>query len=218
MTSIEILLVDDHRIVRESLANLLVKQTDFQVVGQAEDGRKALRLVAELKPRVVVMDVGMAGMNGIDATRQILEIAPEVRVIGLSMHSERRFVEEMLRAGAVGYLLKDCAFEQLVLAIRTVAEGRFYLGPRIVDEVLKHYVRQLSSNASAKPETLTTREREVVQLLAEGKTTLEIADILKVSAKTVETHRRNVMEKLKIFSVAELTKYALREGLTFLDH
>ncbi len=216
--SIRILLVDDHRIVRESLANLLAKQSDFEVVGQAEDGRTALRLAQELKPRVVVMDVGMPGLNGVDATRQIVELIPEIRVVGLSMHSERRFVEEMLRAGAVGYLLKDCAFDQLVAAIRTVAEGRYYLGPRIVDDVIKHYVRQLSSPGPVKGELLSTREREVVQLLAEGETTLEIADILKVSAKTVESHRRNAMDKLKLFSVAELTRYALREGLTFLDH
>ena len=192
----------------------------MQVVAEANDGRSAVQLAQELQPDVVVMDVGMPGLNGIEATRQITNREPDAKVVALSMHSDRRFMGEMLKAGAKGYLLKDGAFEELATAIRSVVANKVYLSPRIADVVVDDYVRRTpgqnpgDTSAFAK---LTPREREVLQLMAEGRATKEIAMDLKVSIKTVETHRRQIMEKLQIHSVAELTKYAIREGLTSLD-
>ena len=212
--SIRVLLADDHKIVREGLRSLLEKEPGMKVIGEAENGRRALSLARELSPDVVVIDVAMPDLNGIEATRQLMTRSPGVRVVALSMHSDRRFVAEMLRAGASGYLLKDCAFEELAQAIRTVAEDQTYLSPRIAAPVIKDYVNRLSVSYSSAYSTLTPREREVLQLLAEGKTTKEIASRLHISVKTVETHRRKIMGKLDIGSIAELTKYAIREGLT----
>ena len=192
----------------------------MEVVAEANDGRSAVQLAQELQPDVVVMDVGMPGLNGIEATRQITNREPDAKVVALSMHSDRRFMGEMLKAGAKGYLLKDGAFEELATAIRSVVANKVYLSPRIADVVVDDYVRrtpgQNGSDTSAFAK-LTPREREVLQLMAEGRATKEIAMDLKVSIKTVETHRRQIMEKLQIHSVAELTKYAIREGLTSLD-
>ena len=192
----------------------------MQVVAEANDGRSAVQLAQELQPDVVVMDVGMPGLNGIEATRQITNREPEAKVVALSMHSDRRFMGEMLKAGAKGYLLKDGAFEELATAIRSVVANKVYLSPRIADVVVDDYVRRTPGQAAGDTSAfakLTPREREVLQLMAEGRATKEIAMDLKVSIKTVETHRRQIMEKLQIHSVAELTKYAIREGLTSLD-
>ena len=213
-----ILLADDHRIVRQGLRSLLEAEADFTVVAEADNGRAAIDLTDELAPDVVVMDVGMPELNGIEATRRIASRSPRVKVVALSMHSDRRFVAEMLKAGAAGYLLKDGAFEELVGAIRTVAAGRTYLSPRIADVVVEGYLR--NNTTPAEPTAyarLSPREREVLQLLAEGKATKEAAAALHLSVKTVETHRRQIMEKLNMYSVAELTKYAIREGLTSLE-
>ena len=212
-----IILADDHRIVREGLKSLLVAEPDMQVVGEADDGRKALELVDESPADVVVMDVGMPNLNGIEATRRIAADHPRTRVIALSMHSDRRFVSEMLKAGASGYLLKDGAFEELVGAIRTVAAGRTYLSPRVADVVVDDYLKRMPKGEASAYASLSAREREVLQLLAEGKATKEAAAILHVSVKTVETHRRQIMMKLDLYSVAELTKYAIREGLTSVE-
>jgi DNA-binding NarL/FixJ family response regulator len=163
------------------------------------------------------MDIGMSDLNGIEATRQIVAECPSTRVIGLSMHSDRQYVGGMLEAGASGYLLKDCAFEELETAIRTVLDNRTYLSPGVADVVVRNYVRGMPTEAPSRYGRLTPREREVLQLLAEGKSTKQAASVLRVSVKTVESHRRNLMEKLDIHSVAELTKYAIREGLTSLD-
>jgi len=215
-----ILLADDHQIVREGLHSLLAQHDDMEVVGEARDGRSAVEMAKELSPDVVIMDVGMPHLNGIEATRQILNREPGAKVVALSMHADRRFMGEMLKAGAKGYLLKDGAFEELATAIRSVIADKVYLSPRIADVVVDDYVRRTpgtnggDSSAFAK---LTPREREVLQLMAEGRATKEIAMDLKVSIKTVETHRRQIMEKLNIHSVAELTKYAIREGLTSLE-
>jgi len=214
--SIRILLADDHKIVREGLRALLEKQPGMEVIAEAEDGRTTVRLARELSPDVVIMDVAMPDLNGIGATDQIIAEAPDVKVVALSMHSDRRFVMEMFKAGASGYLLKDCAFEELARAVRAVAAGQTYLSPGIAGVVIKDYVRRLSETNSAFS-ILTSREHEVLQLLAEGKSTKQIASRLHVSVKTVETHRRHIMEKLDIHSVAELTKYAIREGLTPLE-
>lgn len=215
--SIRILLVEDHSIVREGLMALLERQPDIEVVGQTEDGRKALQMSRELLPDVVIMDIAMPDMNGIEATRLILKEAPSTKIIGLSIHSDRRYVVEMLKAGSSGYLLKDCAFEELTNAVHTVVRGNIYLSPPISDIIINEYMNLLSKEDGSVFSILTTREREVLQFLAEGKRTREIASLLRVSTKTIETYRQQIMDKLDIHNVAELTKYAIREGLTSLD-
>ncbi len=216
--SIRILLADDHRIVRDGLKTLLEKQPDMEVIAEAEDGRTTVNLARKLLPDVIIMDITMPDLNGIDATRKIVSETPNAKVIALSMHSDRRFVSGSLEAGASGYLMKDCAFEELVSAIRSVmTSNRTYLSPKVADIVVKNYVSKFSKSRMPVPPTLTNREREMLQLLAEGKTTKEIASGLHVSIKTVETHRRNIMSKLNSHSVADLIKYALREGLISLE-
>lgn len=212
-----ILLADDHGILREGLRALLQKQPDFEVVAEADDGRAAVKLAKELQPDVVIIDIAMPNLNGIEATRKILADLPETKVLALSMHSDKRFVTGILREGASGYLLKDSAFEELSLAIQTVCGGRKYLSPGIAGIVVEDVIQQAPQSGAPRPTLLTHREREVLQLLAEGKATKEIAPQLNVSVKTIETHRKNIMDKLKIRNIAELTKYAIREGLTSLD-
>ena len=215
--SIKVLLADDHALIREGLRSLLEKQPDMEVVADADDGRRAIELVRELSPDVVVMDVTMPTLGGIEATRQITGEFPAVKVIALSIHSRRRFVADMLQAGAAGYILKECLFDELVQAIRAVSEGGRYLSPRITDVVVDDYVKRLSGGVDSPLASLTGREREVLQLVAEGKSTKQIAVELHVSTKTIEANRRQIMEKLDTYSVAELTKYAVREGLASLE-
>lgn len=214
---LKILLADDHKIVRDGLQSLITKQPGMEVVGEAENGRMTVQLARELKPDVIIMDISMPDLNGIEATRQILAETPGVKIIALSMHSDRRFVTGILGAGASGYLLKDCAFQELAEAIRTVVKDKYYLSPGITGVVVKDYVSHVTSTDALSSDVLTAREREVLQLIAEGKSTKEIASDLHVSAKTVETHRQNIMQKLNIHSVAGLTRYAIREGLTSLE-
>ncbi len=215
--SIRILLADDHKITRQGLRSLLEKQPDMEVVAEAEEGRTAVRLVRELVPNVVIMDVSMPDLNGMEATRRIVAEFPNVKIIALSMHSDSLFVTEMLRSGASGYLLKDCAFEELERAIRTVMANKTYLSPSISGVVVDDYLHRLSKADFSNSEVLSDREREVLQLVAEGKSTKQIALKLHISTKTVETHRRQIMNKLDIHTVAELTKYAIRKGLTSLE-
>ena len=215
--STRILLADDHKITRQGLRSLLEKQKDMEVVAEADNGRAAVRLAAELGPDIVIMDVTMKDLNGAEATRQILAKSQDVKIIALSMHSDAIYVTEMLKSGASGYLLKDCAFEELTRAIRTVAEGKTYLSPAISGVVVEDYIHRLTSANAAGPDILTDREKEVVQLMAEGNSTKEIALKLHISVKTVETHRRQIMSKLDIHNVAELTKYAIRKGITSLE-
>ena len=217
MKKMKILLADDHKITRQGLRSLLEKEPDMEVVAEAEEGRTAVRLANELKPDVVIMDVSMPDLNGMEATRQIVGRLSTVRVIALSMHSDALFVTEMLKSGVRGYLLKDCAFEELAGAIRSVVEGKTYLSPSISGLVVNGYLNRLSNPQTVGSEVLTDREREILQIIAEGKTTKQIALKLHISVKTVETHRRQIMNKLDIFSVAELTKYAIRKGLTTLE-
>jgi DNA-binding NarL/FixJ family response regulator len=212
-----ILLADDHRILRQGLRSLLSAQPDFEIIAEAEDGRMAVELTESLNPHVVVMDIGMPDLNGIEATRQIMDRVPSVRVIALSAYADRRLISEILKAGASGYLLKDAAFEELSEAIRTAAAKKVYLSPRIAAELVEDYVRMSKDPGPSVFELLSPREREVLQLIAEGHSTKEIARVLKVSVKTVETHRRQLMNKLELFSVAELTRYAIREGLVSLE-
>ena len=213
---IRIVLADDHKIVRDGLRSLLENQQDIEVVAEAEDGRTTVKQAQEFLPDVIIMDISMHDLNGIEATRQITTKSPGVKVLALSMHSDKRFVTGMLRAGASGYLLKESAFRELVNAIRVVASNQTYLSPRIAGMVTEDYVHHLSATDSSTRLTLTAREREVLQLLAEGKSTKQMAAHLHVSVKTIETHRQKIMDKLDIYNVAELTKYAIREGLTSL--
>jgi DNA-binding NarL/FixJ family response regulator len=213
----KVLLVDDHAIIRQGLSSLLEKQPDIEVVGGVEDGRQAIETVRKLNPDLVIMDISMPNLNGIDATRKIAEEIGGVKIIALSIHSSKRFVAEMLKAGASGYILKDCLFDELIEAIRTVLGGGIYLSPKITGIVIDDYVQRLSKQYQSNGPVLSEREREVLQLLAEGRSTKQIALALHVSAKTIESNRRNIMEKLRINSVAELTKYAIREGITPLE-
>jgi len=214
--STRILLADDHQILRDGLRSLLAKEPGLEVVAEAANGRDAVRLALELEPEVVIMDISMPDLNGIEAARQIITKAPQVKVIALSVHADQRFVMEMLKVGASGYLLKDSAFEELNQAIRAVLANRTYLCTEISQMVVGDYVRTLKQADSSAYSILTAREREVLQLFAEGNSTAQIAKRLNLSVKTIETHRQNIMEKLNLRSIAELTKYAIREGLTTL--
>ena len=214
--SIKILLADDHKIVSDCLKPLINKQSDMMVVGEAENGRMVVALAQKLNPNVVIMDISMPDLNGIEATRQIIAKCPGVRIITLSMNSDRRYVTGMLNAGASGYLTKSCSFEDLIRAVRAVAANKTYLSPDISDIVIKESLSRSSTDKSSVSSTLTMRECEVLQLLAEGKTVKQIAAKLCLGMKTIYTHREQIMKKLNIHSTADLTKYALREGMTSL--
>lgn len=214
--NINVLLADDHRIVRQGLRALLEKEGDIEVVSEASNGREAVQFAAEVTPDVVVLDIAMPDMNGIEAARRIIADNPAARILALSMLGDKRFVIEMFSAGAKGYLLKDCAADELVRAIRSVQRGETYLSPRIAGLVVKDFIKMLPEASAETSQLLSSREREVLQLLAEGKNTKEIAFILSISSKTVDTFRQNIMKKLELNTIAELTKYAIREGLTTL--
>jgi len=215
--SIRVILAEDQTIMREGLRSLLEKYPDMEVSAEADTGRTTVALCRQFRPDVVVMDITMPDLNGIEATRQIMAECPGVKVLALSVHSERQFVEGMFEAGASGYLLKDCAARDLASAIRAVAQNQTYLSPKIAGLIVEGYVRHLSKTSSTGYAGLTDREREVLQLLAEGKSRKEIADLLHISPRTVETHRRQIMDKLNLRTNAELTKFAIREGLTPLE-
>ena len=212
-----ILIADDHRIVREGLRALIEKEDDLEIAGMAANGRQAMQMARKLRPNVVLMDIAMPDLNGVDATSQIVHELPGVKVIALSMHSEKQLVDGMLRAGASGYLLKESAFEELIKAVRIVCTGKKYLSPEVTDIVLKDYLNPPGESDYPQTPGLTVREREGLQLIVEGCTTKEIASRLNISVKTVESHRSNIMNKLDLHSVAELTKYAIRHGITSLD-
>lgn len=216
MTPSRVIIVDDHKIIREGLRLLVEREPDLCVVGEAENGRAAWELVRRAAPHVLLMDVGMPDMNGVEATRRIHAEFPAVRILALTMHADRQYLQEMLSAGASGYLLKDCASEELVNAIRVVVDGQTYLSPRIAGMMVDDWVQREPGPRMLA--ALTPREREVLQLLAEGHSAREIADRIGVSTKTVETHRKHMMTKLGVHSVAELTRIAIREGLTPLEN
>jgi two-component system response regulator NreC len=214
--NIKILLADDHRILREGLRTLLGQQTDMTVVGEASDGKQAVDLAIKLQPDVVIMDVVMPELDGVEATRRIRIEVPSAKIVALSMHSDRRYVSEMLRAGAVGYLVKDSAFDELNQAIRTVITGRPFLSSVITGSLVEDFVRQTTAEerrSNSPLHMLTAREQEVLRNLADGKRVKEVAQILEISVKTVESHRQKIMDKLEIHSTIELTRYAIREGL-----
>lgn len=212
-----ILIADDHGIVREGLKTLLDKQSNIEVVGEGEDGQMAVQLAEQLQPDIVIIDMSMPNLNGIEATRLILQHSPNTRVIILSMHSDKHIVKDALEAGASAYVLKTYLFDEMLRALEVVAEGGRYLSPRITDVVVDDYVGKTPGSDSAVTSKLTGRERQIVQFVAEGKTVKEISLLLHISPKTADTNRRQIMNKLGISSVAELTKYAIREGLTSLE-
>lgn len=212
-----ILLADDHRMMREGLRSLIIQEMDMTVVAEADNGRITVALARKHKPDVVIMDIGMPDLSGIEATRQIKSERPETGIIALSMHSDKRFIIQMLKAGASAYLLKDCAFEELATAIRSVIGGKVYLSPEIARPILEDYIGIISRGDSSEKSILTPREREIVQLLAEGKSPRTIASTLHLSVKTVDTHRYQIMNKLQIKSIAELVKFAIREGMTSVE-
>lgn len=215
---ISVILVDDHVIMRDGLRRLLEGESDIEVIGEADNGRDAVKISIEKNPDIVVMDVAMQDMNGIEATRQIKKENPNIKIIVLSMHSERQIVVGIFRAGASGYLLKASTSIELVEAIRTVYLGRKYLSQKFSDIVLQEISDIKRDSEEIGVAILTNRESEILQLIAEGNSTKRIAEVLFISPKTVESHRANIMEKLDIHNLPELTKYAIRAGLTSLDN
>ncbi len=215
--TIRILLADDHRIVRSGIAALLQKERDFELVAEAENGQEAVRLARQHRPDVLLMDIAMPGMNGIEAMRRIHADEPGVKCLCLSVHNDNRMVLGVIDAGAMGYLMKDCSFDELVRAIRSVMSNQIYLSSELVGIVVEKYRNRNARVAPDPFSLLTAREREMVQLFSEGHSTSRIASKLCVSAKTVATHRQHILKKLGISGIAELTRYALREGLTTLD-
>ncbi len=215
--SFKILLVDDHEIMREGLAALLRKHPEYEIVGQAANGRIAMEMVDKLSPDLVIMDIEMPNLNGIDATRRMIAKRPKLKVMALSTHSRRSMIVRMLQAGAAGYMLKESAFSELTEGLKAMREDRTYLCSRVAKVVFSDYVKMLTDPDWTGGDGLTSREREVLQLVSEGHTTKEIAQTLKLSVKTVDSHREHIMDKLGIHNIAGLTKYAVREGLTAPD-
>ena len=213
-----IMIVDDHGIVRQGMRILLEREGDWEVVGEASDGRSAVKMAKQLRPDLVIMDITMPELNGVDATRQILAHDPNAKVVVLSIHAEPHIVRDVLSAGAMAYVLKTYLFEDLSNAIRSACSGNHYLSPAIAGVVVSEYVHGGSAERSGGSGGLTSREREIVQLIAEGKTTKQAALILHVSQKTADAARRQAMNKLDVPSIAELTKYAIRAGITSVDY
>jgi DNA-binding NarL/FixJ family response regulator len=216
-TQIRVLLAEDHTIVRKGLRAILEDQPGIVVVGEAEDGRQAVLQTIQMKPDVVLMDFSMPGLNGLDATVQIVKLVPGVKVLVLTRHTAQEYIDRILKAGAAGYLFKKTVPEELVSAIQAVQRGEFYLDPAIEMRLPVSLPRKSASNAESRSHLITSRQREVLQLIAEGRANREIATLLHISVKTVENHRTRLMETLHLHSTAELTQYAIRLGLIALD-
>lgn len=213
-TKTKILVADDHGIVRHGLRSLLERQQDMEVVGEARDGREAVRMAEELDPHIIVMDIAMPQLNGIDAAEQVLRTSPPTKIILLSMYADEEFLTRALTVGVKGYLLKDSAELDLVRAVRAVAAGKSFFSPAIAQALAEDYVRQLQSKGLQDSfELLTAREKEIIQLLAEGKSNKEVATVLNVSPYTVETHRMHLMQKLNLHNTAEIVLYAVRKKI-----
>jgi two-component system response regulator NreC len=214
LSKLRLLLGDDHTLMRQGLRKILEERADWEIVAEVGDGREAIRKVAALKPEVAILDIGMPLLNGIDATKQIVRRSPETRVLILSMHSDEGYVTRALQAGATGYILKDSAGKDLLKAISSVAAGQAFFSPAIARLMLDDYVRRVAGTGVAdKFETLSAREREIFQLVAEGRTNKEVAELLEISPTTVETHRARILQKLDIHNTAELVLYAVRRGV-----
>lgn len=213
----KIVLVDDHAIVRQGLKALIEKRPDMQVVGEAANGREAVRMSGRLNPDVIIMDINMPDLNGIDAAQQISDASTGAKVIALSMYSDKRFVLGMLKAGAAGFLLKESAFAELMTAVDAALAGQIYLSPKITGSVIDNYLHSLADADISAVYLLSSGERQVLQLIAEGRTTRDMAACLNISVKTVEARRKKIMEKLNLNSLAALIKFALREGLSSID-
>lgn len=214
---VRILLADDHQIMREGLKALLEKHSSLEVIAEAENGIETMEIARREKPDVIIMDIAMPDINGIEATRQLKTEIADIKIVALSMHSDRRFVTEILKAGASAYVLKQSAFKDLEKAIKSVMVNRTFLSADILETVVNDYVSQLTKSEYEAYKQLSDRERQVLQLIAEGNSTKEIAYKLHVSVKTIESHRQNIMTKLGIHNLAGLTKFAVREGLTSLE-
>ncbi|MEA1878529.1 MAG: response regulator transcription factor [Bacteroidota bacterium] len=211
---IKVLVVDDHQLFRQGLINMLSESPDIEVIAEATNGLEAIERVSEFKPDIVLMDIGMPGKNGIEATRYIHQNFSESRVIALSMHADKHYIKTMLEAGAFGYLFKNCTYNQLIEGITTVAEGEKYLGGEATEVLIQSYLGKEDATEDLIKETkLSEREFEVLKLLAEGKSTREVSEILFISVKTVGTHKQNLLEKLELKSTADLVKYALKKGI-----
>jgi DNA-binding NarL/FixJ family response regulator len=213
ISEIKIILVDDHKLLRDGLRNIIEQRANMHIIGEASDGREAIKICSQLVPNVLVIDVAMPGLNGIEAARQIHKKHPEIKIIGLSMHAGKQFIQGMFKAGAFGYLLKDGDADELIIAITTVVENKKYLSKDINQEFLS----LLRKGETLVKAPLSSREKEVLQLIAEGKSSKEIGEILFLSPKTVDVHRNNIMKKIDLYTIPELTKYAIQKGLTTLD-
>jgi DNA-binding NarL/FixJ family response regulator len=216
--ALNVFIVEDHTLVRSGIRALLQAAPNLNVVGEASNGRDAVEMIQQLQPDLVLMDVAMPELNGIDAARQVHAALPTARIIMLSMHEDRQYVFESLKAGATGYVLKSAAFQDLIAAIDTVMSNRNYISPGLSDVVMNDYIRRAQGEEKATElGRLSGREREVLQLIAEGKSSAEVGDLLHISVRTVDTHRHNIMTKLEIHSIAGLTKFAIRHGLCILN-
>ncbi|GAB7256948.1 response regulator transcription factor [uncultured Polaribacter sp.] len=209
---IKIVLVDDHKLLRDGLRNIIEQKSNMQIIGEASDGREAISICSKLLPDVLVIDVAMAGLNGIEAAKQIHKTCPKIKIIGLSMHSSKQFIQGMFKAGAYGYLLKDGDSNELITAINTVIQDIKYLSKDINQEFLSI----IKKGDTIENNLLSSREKEVLQLITEGKTSKEIGEILFLSSKTIDVHRNNIMKKIDLFTIPELTKYAIKKGFTSL--
>ncbi|PZV06970.1 MAG: DNA-binding response regulator [Leptolyngbya sp.] len=216
MSTIQLVIADNHTLVRAGFRSLVEDLDGVEVIGEADNGREALNLVETLKPQLVLMDIAMPEMNGLEATARIARDFPQVRVLIVSMHANEEYVYQALKSGAMGYLLKDSGTEELGLAIRAIARGETYLSPTVSKYVVTDYVRRLGKDQNPLDQ-ITPRQREILQLIAEGKSTKDIADILYISTKTVETHRTQLMDRLDIHDIAGLVRYAIRTGLVMLE-
>lgn len=215
--SIRILIADDHQLFREGIVNLLSASPQIEIVDQAGNGQEAIEKAKKLKPDIVIMDLSMPVINGVDATRILHKELPEIRVLALSMHADKNYIKEALEAGVSGYLFKNCTYDQLIEAINTVYQGEKYLSAKITEVLIRDYLSKEEEEVHDNSEELSERESEILKLMAEGKSTREIADLLFISVKTVGTHKQHILEKLNLKSSADLIKYAIKKGIVGLE-